>query len=70
MIGWAAARGSLDREAWALFAVLFLWQLPHFLSIAWIYREEYARARIPHASRDRSGRRVHRAAERGSTPRR
>lgn len=47
MIGWAAARGSLDREAWALFAVLFLWQLPHFLSIAWIYREEYARAGFP-----------------------
>jgi heme o synthase len=47
MIGWAAARGSLDREAWALFAVLFLWQLPHFLSIAWIYREDYARAGFP-----------------------
>jgi heme o synthase len=47
LIGWAAARGSLDREAWALFAVLFLWQLPHFLSIAWIYREDYARAGFP-----------------------
>ena len=47
VIGWAAARGSLDREAWALFAVLFLWQLPHFLSIAWIYREDYARAGFP-----------------------
>ena len=47
MIGWAAARGSLDREAWALFAVLFLWQLPHFLSIAWIYRDDYARAGFP-----------------------
>jgi protoheme IX farnesyltransferase len=47
MMGWAGARGSLDREAWALFGVLFLWQLPHFLSIAWIYREEYARAGFP-----------------------
>src|SRR5439155_1861814 len=37
MMGWAAARGALGREAWALFAVLFLWQLRHFLSIAWIY---------------------------------
>jgi protoheme IX farnesyltransferase len=47
MMGWAAARGTLDREAWALFAVLFLWQLPHFLSIAWIYREDYARGGFP-----------------------
>jgi heme o synthase len=47
MMGWAAARGSLDREAWALFGVLFLWQLPHFLSIAWIYRDDYARAGFP-----------------------
>ncbi|MDQ5858114.1 MAG: heme o synthase [Acidobacteriota bacterium] len=47
MMGWAAAAGSLGREAWALFAVLFLWQLPHFLSIAWIYREDYARGGFP-----------------------
>jgi protoheme IX farnesyltransferase len=47
MMGWAAARGSLDREAWALFGVLFLWQLPHFLAIAWIYRDDYARAGFP-----------------------
>jgi protoheme IX farnesyltransferase len=47
MMGWAAARGTLGREALALFAVLFLWQLPHFLSIAWIYREDYARAGFP-----------------------
>lgn len=44
MIGWAAARGSLDRGAWLLFAILFLWQFPHFHSIAWMYREDYARA--------------------------
>ena len=47
MMGWAAARGTLDREAWALFGVLFLWQLPHFLAIAWIYREDYARGGCP-----------------------
>lgn len=47
MMGWAAARGTLDREAWALFAVLFLWQLPHFLAIAWIHREDYGRAGFP-----------------------
>jgi protoheme IX farnesyltransferase len=46
LIGWAAARGRLDVEAAALFAILFLWQFPHFLSIAWLYREDYARARI------------------------
>lgn len=43
MIGWAAARGSLGSEAWALFAILFCWQMPHFLAIAWMYREDYAR---------------------------
>jgi protoheme IX farnesyltransferase len=42
--GWVAARGTLGREAWVLFAMLFLWQLPHSLGIAWLYREDYARA--------------------------
>ncbi len=42
--GWAAATTSLDLEAWVLFAILFLWQLPHFLALAWLYREDYARA--------------------------
>ena len=46
LIGWAAARGSLDRGAWMLFAILFIWQFPHFLAIAWMYREDYARAGI------------------------
>ena len=46
MMGWAAARGSLDREAWLLFAILFLWQFPHFDAIAWMYRQDYARAGI------------------------
>jgi protoheme IX farnesyltransferase len=45
VIGWAAARGELTSEAWTLFGILFLWQLPHFLAIAWMYREDYARAR-------------------------
>ncbi|HTT18865.1 MAG TPA: heme o synthase [Candidatus Sulfotelmatobacter sp.] len=44
LIGWAAARGRLDPEAWVLFAIVFLWQFPHFMSIAWIYREDYGRA--------------------------
>ena len=47
MIGWAAARGTLGLGAWALFAVLFLWQLPHFLAIGWIYRQDYARGGFP-----------------------
>lgn len=44
LIGWAAARGTLGAEAWSLFAILFLWQFPHFLAIAWMYRQDYARA--------------------------
>ncbi|HET7219131.1 MAG TPA: heme o synthase [Vicinamibacterales bacterium] len=47
VIGWAAAEGALSRGAWVLFAIMFLWQLPHFLAIAWIYREDYARAGFP-----------------------
>ena len=44
VIGWTAVRGSVGAEAGALFAVLFLWQVPHFLAIAWIHREDYDRA--------------------------
>ena len=44
VIGWTAVRGTVDAEAVALFVLLFLWQVPHFLAIAWIYREDYARA--------------------------
>ena len=44
LIGWAAARGALSAEAWLLFAVVFLWQFPHFMAIAWMYREDYDRA--------------------------
>jgi protoheme IX farnesyltransferase len=44
LIGWAAVRNSLSLEAWVLYAILFLWQFPHLLAIAWMYREDYARA--------------------------
>ena len=44
VVGWVAARGTLTGEAWVLFAILFLWQLPHSLAIAYIYREDYANA--------------------------
>jgi len=46
MIGWVAASGRLDPGAWLLFAILFFWQFPHFHAIAWMYREDYARAGI------------------------
>ena len=46
LIGWAAATGTLALNAWVLFAVLFLWQFPHFDAIAWMYREDYGRAGI------------------------
>ena len=46
MIGWVAATGSLERGAWLLFGILFLWQFPHFHAISWMYREDYARAGI------------------------
>jgi protoheme IX farnesyltransferase len=44
LIGWAAACGRLDANGWLLFAIVFLWQFPHFMAIAWMYREDYARA--------------------------
>jgi len=47
VIGWAAATNGLSQGAWILFGILFLWQLPHFLAIAWMYREDYARAGFP-----------------------
>jgi protoheme IX farnesyltransferase len=46
LIGFAAAHGSLTWDAWVLFAILFLWQFPHFYAIAWMYKEDYARAGI------------------------
>ena len=47
VIGWAAASESLDPGAFILFAILFLWQIPHFLAIAWLYREDYERGGFP-----------------------
>src|SRR3954449_454775 len=46
MIGFAAAAGTITPESWVLFAILFLWQFPHFYAIAWMYKEDYARAGI------------------------
>jgi heme o synthase len=47
LMGWAASHGSLGAAGWGLFAILFLWQLPHFLAIGWLYREDYARGGFP-----------------------
>jgi heme o synthase len=47
MIGWVAARGALTPEAWALFAIVFVWQIPHFMAIAWLYRADFGRAGFP-----------------------
>jgi protoheme IX farnesyltransferase len=44
LIGWAAASGALSLEAWVLYGLVFLWQFPHFMAIAWMYREDYQRA--------------------------
>jgi protoheme IX farnesyltransferase len=56
LIGWAAVRGSLGLEAWALYIILFLWQFPHLLAIAWMYREDYTRAGLHMLPRsDREG---------------
>jgi len=61
--GWTAAGGALDARAWLLFALLFLWQLPHFLALGWIYRDDYARAGLPTLSAgDPDGRRTFRQA--------
>jgi protoheme IX farnesyltransferase len=47
VIGWAAATNTLSIEAWVLFGIVFMWQMPHFLAIAWMYRDDYARAGMP-----------------------
>ena len=58
MIGWVAARGAIEAGAWSLFAILLLWQLPHFFAIAWMHREDYSRAGFRMiSSDDRSGER-------------
>ena len=58
LVGWAAARGRIDAGAWSLFAIMMLWQLPHFFAIAWMCREDYSRAGFQMISNDdRSGER-------------
>ena len=47
LIGWAAALGSVSAGGWSLFAIVFLWQIPHFMAIAWLYREDYGQAGFP-----------------------
>jgi protoheme IX farnesyltransferase len=56
--GWAAATGQLPFEAWALFAIVFFWQMPHFFALAWMYREDYRRGGfhlLPEYDADGSG---------------
>lgn len=63
VMGWTAASGRLELGGWVLFALLFLWQLPHFLAIAWLYREDYRAAGMPLLTvNDPDGRRTGRQA--------
>jgi protoheme IX farnesyltransferase len=58
-MGWTAARGEVDAVALSLFAILFLWQMPHFFAIAWIFTEDYTRAGFNiHVSGERTGRQI------------
>ena len=52
LIGWAASGAALDGAAWSLFGIMFLWQIPHFLALAWIYREDYRRGGLAMLSVD------------------
>lgn len=52
VVGWVAATGHLELGAWSLFTILFFWQMPHFFAIAWMYREDYARAGFEMISKD------------------
>ncbi len=47
LIGWSASHGTIDRGGAALFAIVFCWQLPHFMAISWLYRDDYAKAGFP-----------------------
>ena len=70
VIGWTAATGGITLPALVLFGIVFFWQMPHFLAIAWMYRDDYARARHPAAAGARARRPPHRASRRCSTRRR
>jgi protoheme IX farnesyltransferase len=59
IMGWTAARGEIDAIGLSLFAILFLWQMPHFFAIAWIFTEDYTRAGFSmHTSGERTGRQI------------
>jgi protoheme IX farnesyltransferase len=59
VMGWTAARGEVDAVALSLFAILFLWQMPHFFAISWIFTEDYMRAGFSmHVSGERTGRQI------------
>ena len=62
VIGWSAATNSLSLPGWVLFGIVFMWQMPHFLAIAWMYRDEYARAGYPAAAGDSARWTLNRAA--------
>ena len=63
LIGWTAGSGAASEGGWALFAIVFLWQIPHFMAIAWMYRDDYRRAQLPMLSViEPSGRRAGRQA--------
>ena len=47
LIGWAAARGNVSAGGWTLFAIVFVWQIPHFMALAWMYRDDYGSAGFP-----------------------
>ena len=55
VLGWAAASGTLDRDALSLFLIMYIWQLPHFLSIAWLYREDFRKAGLAMITVDNTG---------------
>ena len=63
VIGWAAARGSVNTAGWVIFSIVFLWQLPHFHALSWMYREDFRRGNLPLlAVIDTDGRRTARHA--------
>ena len=69
LIGWAGARGTLDLDAWLLYAIVFFWQFPHFMSIAWMYRDDYARGGYLTLPRGKRRRAIHGVADPDLFPR-